>query len=192
MDRREALKTTSLILGYSLTAGTTAAILHGCKADKATDWSPMILNADEANLLAEICEAILPATDTPGAKDALCDRYIDNVLAMMYSNEDQQYFRDKFKIFNEKAKAKYTRSFIALNSNEKDEVLKLISEEAKEHKKQEHGGKPHIFNAIKELTVAGYCTSEIGAKQFLKYDPIPGPYRGCIEYAEVGGTWALH
>ena len=192
MERREALKTTSLILGYTLTAGTTAAILHGCKADNAIDWSPKALKEDEASLLAEICEAILPATDTPGAKDALCDRYIDNVLAMMYSPEDQQYFRDKFKIFNEKAKAKYTRSFIALNSNEKDEILKMLSEEAAEYKNEEHDGKPHIFNAIKELTVAGYCTSEVGAKQFLKYDPVPGPYKGCIDFSEIGGTWALY
>ena len=56
MDRREALKATSLILGYSLTAGTAAALLGGCKAETSTGWKPKTLSEDDGNLLAEICE----------------------------------------------------------------------------------------------------------------------------------------
>ena len=80
MDRREALKASSLILGYTLTAGTAAALLQGCKAETKSDWTPKTLSQEQADLLAEICEAILPKTDTPGAKDALCHRYIDEML----------------------------------------------------------------------------------------------------------------
>jgi hypothetical protein len=32
---------------------------------------------------------------------------------------------------------------------------------------------------MKELTLAGFYTSEIGATQFLKYNPSPGKYDGC-------------
>lgn len=192
MDRREALKATSLILGYTLTAGTTAAILHGCKADTSLDWTPQAMSSDDAKLLAEICEVILPATDTPGAKDALCDRYIDNVLTVLRPEEDRMNFKDNLKIFNDRSKTKYSRSFLALNSNEKEEVIKIIADEASRYDKKANGDKPHILNAIKELTIAGYCTSEVGAKQLLKYDPVPGPYKGCIDFSEVGGTWALY
>ncbi|MBK9257542.1 MAG: gluconate 2-dehydrogenase subunit 3 family protein [Saprospiraceae bacterium] len=192
MDRREALKATSLILGYTLTAGTTAAILHGCKAESSSDWTPEILSQQESTLLAEVCESILPATDTPGAKDALCHRYIDNYFSRLRSEDDQKEFKDGLKIFDEKSKAKYSKAFLALNSNEREEILKALSEDAQNHVKEDHGGKPHIFRTIKELTVAGYCTSEIGAKNLLKYDPVPGPYQGCIDYASVGGVWALY
>jgi hypothetical protein len=193
MDRREVLKTTTLLLGYTLTAGTTAAILNGCKADRSTDWQPAALSNDEIQLLSEICETILPATDTPGARDAMCERYIDNVMAVLVSEEDRKEFKEKLKSFNEVAKAKYTKSFVALNNNEREQVLEIMAKEAADmdDTKTEGNKKPHIFRAVKELTIAGYCTSEVGAKGLLKYDPIPGPYKGCINYSEVGGVWAL-
>ena len=50
----------------------------------------------------------------------------------------------------------------------------MMAEEWKKNEKD-----PHIFKEMRDLTVSGYCTSEQGAKQLLKYDPIPGPYKGC-------------
>jgi hypothetical protein len=37
----------------------------------------------------------------------------------------------------------------------------------------------------------GYFTSEVGATQVLRYDPVPGAYHGCIPFEEVGKTWAI-
>lgn len=36
MDRREVLKTSTMLLGYALTAGTAAALIGGCKASAAS------------------------------------------------------------------------------------------------------------------------------------------------------------
>ena len=52
------------------------------------------------------------------------------------------------------------------------------------------GGK-RFFEMIRELTITGYFTSEIGAKQALKFDEIPGSWDGCIPYDQVGGSWAM-
>ncbi|HMR57922.1 MAG TPA: gluconate 2-dehydrogenase subunit 3 family protein, partial [Cyclobacteriaceae bacterium] len=41
-----------------------------------------------------------------------------------------------------------------------------------------------------ELVLAGYFSSEPGATQALQYNPVPGPFRGCVPYAEVGKAWA--
>ena len=49
---------------------------------------------------------------------------------------------------------------------------------------------PHFFKNMKELTVLGFCTSEEGATNFLKYEAVPGAYHGCIPYSEVGAAWA--
>jgi hypothetical protein len=186
MDRREALKATSLFLGYSLTAGTATALLGGCKADTASDWKPKVLNNQESELLAEVCEAILPKTDTPGAKDALCHRYIDEMMANFFTEEKQKYYKSSLAVFDDKAKAKYSKAFVALNPTEKEEILAHLAKEAKEYK-DETGEKPHIFKAIKDATISGYFTSEVGAKGGLcEYLPVPGPYQGCIEYATVG------
>lgn len=192
MDRREALKATSLILGYSLTAGTAAALLGGCKAETSTGWKPKTLSEDEGNLLAEICEAILPKTETPGAKDALCHRYIDEMLSVFYSPEKQSAFKEGLKLFDQKSKDKYSKAFVALSPTEREEILAILSKEAKEYK-DESGQKPHIFKSIKEATISGYFTSEVGAKGGLcEFLPVPGPYQGCIDYATIGKGYVLN
>ncbi len=49
---------------------------------------------------------------------------------------------------------------------------------------------PPFFSQLKELTVAGYYTSEVGATQELHWNPAPGEYRPDVPLAEVGRTWA--
>ncbi len=191
MDRRDALKATSLLLGYTLTAGTTAALLGGCKAETSADWTPTTLSQNEVDMLAEICETILPKTDTPGAKDALCHRYIDEMLTHFYTKEEKEYYRASLKAFNEKAKDKFSKAFVALNENEREEILALLAAEAKEYK-DETGKKPHIFKAVQSATVSGYFTSEVGAKGGLcQFLPVPGPYQGCIDVTTAGNAYVL-
>jgi hypothetical protein len=191
MDRREVLKVTSLFLGYTLTGSAAAALLGGCKAETSTDWQAKTFSDDEISLIADICETILPKTDTPGAKDALCHRYIDELVTNFYAKEKQQYFKESLKVFNDKSKAKYSKAFVALNPTEKEEILGILAKEAKDYK-DETGEKPHIFIAIKQATVSGYFTSEVGAKGGLcEYIPVPGPYQGCIDYATIGKGYAL-
>jgi len=191
MDRREVLKISSIILGYTVVGGTAISVLNGCKADTSLDWSPSFLTNDEAKLVAEITESILPATDTPGAKEALCERYIDQVVSLFYTPEKQTYFRESLKAFDKAAKVKYSKAFVALNANEKENVLEILSKEMADHD-DEDGKKPHIMKTMKELTVTGYCTSEVGAKGgLLDFRPVPGPYQGCIDYSAVGKAWLL-
>ena len=46
---------------------------------------------------------------------------------------------------------------------------------------------------MKELTLLGFFTSEVGATQILQYLPVPGRQQGCIPLREAGNgkTWAL-
>lgn len=191
MDRRDALKATTLLLGYTMTAGAASALLGGCKASNAGDWKPSTLSKEEVDLLAEVCETILPKTETPGAKDALCHRYIDEMLTHFYTKEDQEYYREALKAFNQKAKDKYSKAFVALNTNEREEILGMLAAEAKEYK-DETGKKPHIFKAVQSATVSGYFTSEVGAKGGLcQFLPVPGPYQGCIDASTAGSAYVF-
>lgn len=40
----------------------------------------------------------------------------------------------------------------------------------------------HYFRMMKELTLLGYFTSEIGQTQALRYNLVPGRYEGCVPY----------
>ena len=48
-----------------------------------------------------------------------------------------------------------------------------------------------FFRSLKELTLVGYYTSEIGATRELHHAPVPGRYDGCVPLAQVGRTWAV-
>lgn len=190
MDRREVLKMTSLLLGYSVLGTTTIAILDGCKADTGTDWKPAFFTGDEVDLIAEICDTILPKTDTPGAKDAFCHRWVDQVVAVFYDEEKKAYFKSNLQNFNKLAQDVYGKAFIALGVSERENILEKMVQEAS--KMKEETKFPHIFNMVKELTISGYCTSDVGAKGgLLDFRPVPGPYQGCIDYSTIGKAWAL-
>lgn len=49
---------------------------------------------------------------------------------------------------------------------------------------------PHYFSLMKQLTLLGYFTSEVGATQALRYVPVPGKYEGCISYKKGDRAWA--
>ena len=189
IDRREVLKTLTLITGYTLTAGAASAFLAGCKSEGAaasTTGEANILSKEQMETIAAVVERILPKTDTPGALDAGVDQYVSLAVNKFYKEEDQKKFLDNLGKFDKYASDKYKKTFAKLTDENKDDVLKMMAEEWKKNEKD-----PHIFKEMRDLTVSGYCTSEQGAKQLLKYDPIPGPYKGCIDRATVGGVWAL-
>jgi hypothetical protein len=50
--------------------------------------------------------------------------------------------------------------------------------------------KSPFFTKIKELTVLGYYTSEVGAQQELSYNPMPMRYEGDYDFVKVGKQWS--
>ncbi len=70
IDRREALRKTALLMGAAVSASALTGILQGCKATPELTYTPVFFNADQATLVSEVADIIIPRTDTPGAKDA--------------------------------------------------------------------------------------------------------------------------
>jgi gluconate 2-dehydrogenase gamma chain len=181
-NRRDALKTLTLLTGYAMTAGAASAFLAGCKADpkgatlpdgtrgKATYTS--IFSNEQMSTIAEIAERIIPKTDSPGAKEAGVADYISQTVNLFYKKEDQTKFLEKLASFDKAANDKYKKTFVQLSDENKDDVLKIMVAEWKKNDKEYH-----IFKDLRDLTVTGFCTSELGAKKFLTYEPVPGPYK---------------
>lgn len=69
MDRREALRRTALLMGGAVSAPAIMGVLKGCTARPGVDWKPEFLNDEQASIITDISEIIIPRTDTPGAKD---------------------------------------------------------------------------------------------------------------------------
>ena len=43
---------------------------------------------------------------------------------------------------------------------------------------------------MKELTLLGFFTSEVGATKALRYVAVPTKFEGCVEYKKGDRAWA--
>jgi gluconate 2-dehydrogenase gamma chain len=192
MNRREAIQRAAWVLGYTISAPTLIGVLEGCKAKPELAFQPQFLNADQAALVAEVAEIIIPRTDTPGAKDAGVPAFIDTLMKDCYKKEDQDNFLSGLTAFDKGAKDSFGDAFMDLDHEKQVEYVTKVHNEAQEASKTpEAKDKPRPFILMmKELTVVGFFTSEPGATQVLQYVAVPGAYKGCIPLSEVGKTWA--
>lgn len=193
MDRREALKRTAWLMGGVVSAPAIMGILKGCTARPDINWKPEFLTKDQATLVSEVAEIIIPKTDTPGAKDVGVPNFIDKMLLQVYSKEDQDRFISGLTAFDAEAQKAYGDPFLDLDEEERLELVKKHHDAAiqEEHNTDPAPKRPFLL-MMKELTMLGFFTSEIGATQVLQYDPVPGAYKGCIPVSEAGNgkTWA--
>jgi len=186
MDRREALKRTALMVGGIVSAPTIIGILNGCTAKPTIDWKPAFFSNEQGILVETLADIIIPKTDTPGAKDVGVPGFIDSMLKDVFTKEDQETFMNGLKAFDVAAENEYGDPFIKLSPKQQSEyVTKTHSAAIKEE------GRPFIL-WMKELTVAGFFTSQAGATQVLQYEAVPGAYHGCLPIKEAGNgkTWA--
>ena len=174
IDRREALRRAALVLGGMLSAPLAAGVLAGCEARGVPDgtWRPRALTPRQAELVASITEQILPETDTPGARAVGVHRFIDALLAESYSAEERERFVAGL--------GELERALQASPPDQQRAQLERLDREAQP-----------FFRSLKELTLVGYYTSEVGATRELHHAPVPGRFDGCVPLAQVGRTWAV-
>jgi gluconate 2-dehydrogenase gamma chain len=192
MDRREALKRATWLMGGMLSAPAIAGILNGCTAKPSIDWKPVFFTEDQGTLVSQVAEIIIPATDTPGAIDTGVPAFIDQLMKEVYTKEDSDRFVAGLAEFNEGAKKAYGEPFIELEPSQQEAYVKKVHEEAIGVENSDHGKeykRPFIL-VTKELTLLGFFTSEPGATKVLQYDAVPGEYKGCVPLSEIGKTWA--
>ena len=197
MNRREVLQRAGLVLCYAVSTPVMMGIMKGCKAAPELTYKPDFFTEDQARIVSEVAEIIIPKTDTPGAKDTGVPAFIDKILKECYKKEDQDRFMTGLKSFEEDAKKVYGDSFIDLDPAKQLEHVKKIHDAAVEAEKIEmadaHKGEKPVRPFIlmtKELTVVGFFTSQPGAENVLHYEAVPGAYHGCLPLSEVGKTWA--
>jgi len=192
MNRREAIQRAGLVLGYAISIPTLSAVMNGCKAKPELAFIPKFLSADQAALVSEVAEIIIPKTDTPGAKDTGVPAFIDVIVNDCYKKADQENFLSGLNDFDKGAKDAYGDAFLDLDADKQVEYVTKVHNDALTASKDEaNKDKPRAFILImKELTVVGFFTSEAGATQVLQYQAVPGAYKGCIPLSEVGKTWA--
>ncbi|MBX2841046.1 MAG: gluconate 2-dehydrogenase subunit 3 family protein [Flammeovirgaceae bacterium] len=190
MNRRDALSRVSMILGGSIIGAEI--FLYGCKED-TPQLSNIEFTENNINFLDEVGDTILPTTaSSPGAKAAKIGEFMKVIVTDCYEEKDQKIFFEGISKLNAFANESSGDDFLALSPEKKKEVLEKLDKETNEYVKAKKPEEPnHYFKMIKELTLWGYFSSEIGATQALRYVETPGSYDPCMPYKKGDKAWAI-
>jgi len=147
-------------------------------------WKPFFLDEHQNETLIILSDLIIPATDTPGAKEALVNRYIDLVLAAE-TRETQQAFLNSLGYLDSESIKRYKAAFRYLSRDDQDLLLHALayprfgSSWTGDTSAVADPGHGH-FEALKGRIMMAYYSSQIGEKE-LGWDGAfaHGPYQGC-------------
>lgn len=190
MTRREAISRTAFLLGVPTIIGAEAFIT-GC-TPKRDIFSEPDFSPEKIAFLDEVGETILPTTaSSPGAKAAQIGEFMRVIVTDCYEENDQKIFMEGVAKINEKSEQDFGKNFLDLSAEDKLALLNGINEEMNTYNETKKEGDPnHYFSLIKQLTLWGYFTSEVGSTKALNYLPLPGKYEGCIPYQKGDKLWA--
>lgn len=178
-------------MGGTISATTLTFVMNSCTTStKKTETAVSLFSSDEQNLISELAEAIIPQTDTPGAKEAQVPEFISMMIEECYPDDFQQHFKQGLSSLDQQCQQQFKKSFAELDEEQKNKILTGVEQAAFKTESNSDDEKPHYYRTFKELTMLGFFTSEPGATKTLEYVPIPGHFDGCIDLKPGQKTWA--
>lgn len=178
ITRREALQRAAVLLGLAISPSLLAGALGEAPAPGRDQAK---LSAGQLALVGAVAERILPRTDTPGALDAGVPDYVAVMYEGYLTPEEQKRLVSGIAWFESQAGARGAASFAGLAAEQQDEIIRAAAESDSRVVTAQ-------LRQLRELAIVGYFTSELVGKSVLQYNPVPGPYQGCLPLAESGGV----
>ncbi len=187
LNRREAIVRLATLMGGTMLGQRLLRAALDAEAPAAGGAA----TADELALLDELGDTIIPPTDVPGAKAVGIGAFIAMMVRDCYEPLDQANFAGGLRELAENFRAKYGREFVGAPAADRTDFLNAIdADQKKSARNRKSDGAPHYFRILKELTVIGYFTSEIGATQALRFTEVPGKWDGDVPYKKGDRAWA--
>jgi hypothetical protein len=154
---------------------------------KVANWKPLFLDEHQNETLIVLSDLIIPATDTPGAKDALVNRYIDLVMAAE-THKNQKSFLGNLAYIDGESMRIYKNTFRYLSREDQDDLLHTMAYplSGSSWTGEEAGEGPGYtnFEQLKKHIADAFYTSQIGMKELGRDDNFThGVYQGC-DHAE--------
>lgn len=209
ISRRELLQRVSALVGGVALCGGDGLLAFSFDdqaLSQALARGAGTFSVVDVALLDEIAETILPETSTPGAKAAKTGAFMALMVTDVYTAEEQQVFRDGMRSVDEACVRAHGVPFLQASPAQRLRVVEDLDRE--QHRVMEArlaapanrapapssstDGPPHYFRMIKELTLLGYFTSEIGCTKAMRYVESPGRYDPCAPHAPGDRSWAGH
>ena len=149
-----------------------------------SDWKPVFLNDHQNETVIVLSDIIIPATDTPGAKEALVNRYLDLLLSVQ-PERFQHQFVEALNFIDSESQKQFGKDFRGLSSDDQIWLLRpwaypRAPSKWMERDDEEPDPANEHFDRLKALIAITYYGSEIGQKE-LGWEGgfTNGVYEGC-------------
>src|SRR5260221_457476 len=115
VNRRDSLKALSAVTAHSVFPSVRAGAAEVAAGLDATGeaWTPRWIRPPRAAMLEALVDTILPATDTPGARQARVQVFVDLALRDCYSPAEQQIFVGGLEALADQCQARHGQPFEA-------------------------------------------------------------------------------
>jgi gluconate 2-dehydrogenase gamma chain len=202
MNRREFLECAALLIsgasasqmGFAL---SEEQMVYLATAPSFIDQKLTYLNEAQRATLSAMAETIIPRTETPGAIDAGVPRFIELMVQQWMNDEERAIFDVGLLSLMEAVARDTGLSFEQLDAKTRTGILEAMEAEASGSSWYDIGNVTREFVSdapficqVKELTIWGFFTSEVGGTQVLRYDPMPMQFESDIPLEPYESSWA--
>ena len=198
MDRRKAIKNLSLAFGITIATPTLITILNSCKEDEL-DWKPVFLSRNQVIVIDYLTDIIIPKTEIAGGLDLNITQFMDKMLLetetkqnqIIFNRGSEEFINSFRKILNKDVYEgnkdefkKILNNYFLKSENEQKKLFELIAMDFDTISDEE---KPNyliykFLTTVRYYSLFGFYTSETIMQDVLHYNPVPGYYKGCVDY----------
>ncbi|MFC6998752.1 gluconate 2-dehydrogenase subunit 3 family protein [Rufibacter roseus] len=166
MDRRSAVKGILILTGGLI-------VVPSCVMEDGRASIPLRhleVSQTQEKLLAEVVEVLLPATETPGAKDLGLHLFTLDMVDDCYSPKEQKDFMRGMEVFQKITKKQLGNSFQEATPEQRQRLIAEVNA----------GKAPEevlaFYSILKKQTIKGYLNSELVMTKLRKYELVPSRY----------------
>jgi gluconate 2-dehydrogenase gamma chain len=185
VNRRQLFRTSLFTaIGVTAAAREFPANYDQSKELARPDWKPAFFSDHQNQTVIVLSDLILPETDTPGAKRALVNRFLDLLLAAE-THDNQQSFLNSLAFLDGEARSRYGNALIYLPQDTQVQLLEFFAypnslETWGEGQSADQAGHNHFQN-IKDSVVRIFFSSEAGMQALgWNGEPSHGALTGCV------------
>jgi len=197
MQRRDLLRLLATGAGVAA-SGLSPSLLSMARAAQAqvgSGYKLRTLNPQQNAMVVTMTDLIIPETDTPGAKGARVNEFIDVILTDWAHEDERKAFLDGLAGVDKQSTDLFGKAFNDASVEQQTTLLRAMDDKAisahgaahahhgntipADRDKQLQG---NFWDVFKGITIHGYYTSEIGFTKEEQLEIIPGAYHGCVPY----------
>ena len=157
-------------------------------AQTGSGYQLRTLTPHQNDTVVAMIDLILPATETPGAKGAKVNEFIDVILTEWAHEDERKHVLEGLADVDKQSSELFGKNFVEATAAQRVALLRAMDDQtlsdgrvSRRGRNEAHGGQLQgsFWKVFKGMTLHGYYTSEIGFTEELKLQIIPGEQHGC-------------